>query len=160
MMNTLPTYKYGAARTMVFLHSQYLQEFLVVWKKAKAAELILPETDHPGYVSLDMLLKHVLGSARNYLVWICEQLNLPDPEIKPAPEAEKIEAEAEAYLKHLERQWRKPLSKIEETRFDKPVYMSEWGMEYSIDSMLEHAVMHPILHRVELVELLEEQVSG
>jgi uncharacterized damage-inducible protein DinB len=158
-MNTLPVYKYGAARTMVFLHGQYLQEFLAIWKKAKGSEITLPETDHPGYVSLEMLLKHVLGGARHYLGWICEQLDLPDPEISPAPAPKVIEVEAEAYLEHLGRQWRTPLSEIAEERFDKPVYMSEWGMQYSIDSMLEHAVMHPILHRVELVELLEEQVS-
>ena len=42
-------------------------------------------------------------------------------------------------------------------RFDNPVYLSEWGMQYSIDSMLEHAVMYPILHRFQLQELLKEQ---
>ncbi len=156
-MNPLAAYKYGAARTIVFLHGQYLEEFLAVWKKAQTSQITLPETEHPGYVSLEALLKHVLGSARHYMVWMCEQLDLPDPEIDPAPAPETIEAEAEAYLEHLARQWRTPLAEIEEERFDNPAYTSGWGMQYSIDSMLEHAVMHPILHRVELEELLEEQ---
>ena len=159
-MNKLPVYKYGGARTMVFLHGQYLKDFLEIWRKAKASEIVLPETDHPGYVSLEMLLKHVLGCGRLYLVWMCEQLKLPDPEIIRAPKPDVIEAGAEEYIDHLVRQWRTPLSKIEEESFDNPVYMSEWSMQYSIDSMLEHAVMHPILHRVQLQELLEEQSNS
>lgn len=159
-MNTLPAYKYGGARTMVFLNGQYLQEFLDVWKQAKASEITLPETDHPGYVSLEALLRHVLGSARHYMAWMCEKLELPDPEIRPTPEPDVIEAEADDYLSHLIDRWRTPLSEIEEERFDKPEYVSGWGTRYCIDSMLEHAVMHPILHRVQLLDLLGEQSLG
>ena len=159
-MEKFPPYEYRGARALVLLHDRYLREFWEIWKTSKASGVILPQTDHPGYVSLETLLKHVLGCARHYLVWICEQLELPDPEIRPAPTPDVIETEAEAYLDHLRDQWRTPLARIEEVRFDKPVYLSEWGMQYSIDSMLEHAVMHPILHRFQLQELLEEQGKG
>ena len=156
-MNTLPEYKYGAARTMVDLHGQYLQQFLAIWKKAKAAEIDLPETDHPGYVSIEALLGHVLGSARSYMVWMTQKLELPDPKIEDIPPLEKIEAQADDYLAHLILQWRAPLAEVEEERFDNQAYQSNWGSLYCIDAMLEHAVMHPILHRVQLEELLEEQ---
>ncbi len=156
-MEKLANYQYRGARAMVLLHEQYLREFWETWKIAKAAGLVLPQTDHPGYASLETLLKHVLGCARHYLVWMCEQLELPDPEIRPAPTPDVIEAEAEDYLDHLRHQWRAPLSGIVEERFDKPLYTSQWDMQYSIDSMLEHAVMHPILHQFQLQELLKEQ---
>jgi hypothetical protein len=94
------------------------------------------------------------------MVWMCEKLELPDPEIRPTPELDVIEVEAESYLAHLIDRWRLPLSEIEEERFDKPEYLSAWGTKYCVDSMLEHAVMHPILHRVQLQELLEEQSLG
>jgi uncharacterized damage-inducible protein DinB len=145
---------------MVFLHGGYLQEFLEAWKRAKAARIRLPQSDHPGYVSLETLLAHVLGAARHYMVWMCEKLELPDPEIGPTPALEVIEAEAESYVAHLIDRWRLPLSEIEEERFDKPEYLSAWGTNYCVDSMLEHAVMHPILHRVQLQESLEEQSPG
>jgi hypothetical protein len=157
-MNTLPAYQYGGARTMVFLHGQYLQEFLTVWQKAKASKIVLPQTDDPNYVSMEMLLSHVLRAARSYMVWMCEKLALPDPEINLPPQLEVIEAEAGTYLTHLINQWRLPLAEVEEERFHKSEYLSNWGTRYCVDAMLEHAVMHPILHRVQLEELLEEQV--
>jgi hypothetical protein len=135
-----------------------MQEFLRVWQQAKATEIALPQTDDPNYVSLDMLLRHVLRAARNYMVWMCKNLALPDPEINSAPALDVIEAEAESYLAHLIHQWRLPLAEVEEELFHRPEYPSSWGTKYCIDAMLEHAVMHPILHRVQLEELLEEQV--
>ena len=142
---------------MVDLNGQYLREFLAVWKKAKTAEIDLPETDHPGYVSMEALLGHVLGAARSYLIWMTQMLELPDPKIEQLPSFEEIEAEADGYLTHLIQQWRTPLAEVEVERFGNQEYKSNWGVLYSIDSMLEHAVMHPILHRVQLQELMEEK---
>ncbi len=158
-MNTLPAYRYGAARTMVFLHGQYLQDFPKVWQQAKVSEIELPQTDDPSYVSLERLLSHILRAARHYLVWMCEKLGLPDPEINPSPQLEVIEAEAGDYLTHLIDCWRMPLAKVEKERFHQVEYPSSWGARYCVDAMLEHAVMHAILHRVQLEELLEEQVA-
>lgn len=155
-MNTLPEYQYGGARTMVNLHGQYLQECLAVWKKAKAAGIALPETDHPGYVSIDALLAHLLEAARSYMIWMTQKLDLPDPKINPVPAIETLEETADDYLAHLIEQWRMPLVEVPEERFGDQEYRSNWGVLYSVDSMLEHAVMHPILHRVQLQELLEE----
>lgn len=157
-MNPLPAYRYGAARTMVYLHEQYMQEFLAVWQKAKTAEITLPQTDDPNYISLDMLLRHVFSAARYYMVWMCENLELPDPEIDSAPKVDVIAAEVESYLAHLTRQWRLPLATVDEERFNQPEYPSSWKTKYCVDAMLEHAVMHPVLHRIQLEELLGEQV--
>lgn len=159
-MNTLPEYGYGAARTMVNLHGEYMQEFLAEWKKAKTAGIELPETDHPGYVSMESLLGHVFSAARSYMVWMTDKLGLPDPNIGPIPAFEDIEAEADGYLTHLIQQWRGPLAEVDEERFGDQEYESNWGVLYSVESMLEHAVMHPILHRVQLEELLEESEAG
>jgi hypothetical protein len=38
--------------------------------------------------------------------------------------------------------------------FSKPVYSSRWGVNYCVDAMLEHAVMHPERHRFQLLELM------
>lgn len=156
-MNSLPEYHYGSARTMVNLHGQYMQDLLVVWKQAKAVDLELPETDDASYESLETLLWHVLRAARGYMVWMTEKLELPDPEIDQPPALESVATEADSYLSHLIQQWRMPLAAVEEDQFGDQEYRANWGGLYSIDSMLEHAVMHTILHRVQLVELLEEQ---
>lgn len=145
-------YRYRGARASVMLHEQHMREFLDTWKLAKAKELALPETDDPNYASLDTLLKHVLWWARRYMIWMCERLSLPDPQIPPVPDEA---AKADRYLEELLRRWKAPLADIPEERFYKPEYEAPWKVKYCIDAMLEHAVMHPIRHRFQLLELME-----
>lgn len=154
---SLPKYKYGAARTMVYLRGLYLQDCLEIWKQAKTAEIELPETNDSAYASLEALLSHVLRADRGYITWICKQLELPDPQIQPAPPLDVIAEQAENYIAHLIDRWAAPLADVEEVRFHREEYKSNWGVRYCIDAMLEHAVMHPILHREQLEELLFEQ---
>ena len=53
-----------------------------------------------------------------------------------------------------------PLQEIEEKHFHSPCYQSRWGVDYCIDAMLEHAVMHPIRHVFQLEELMLKQAKG
>ena len=92
------------------------------------------------------------------MVWMCKNLDLPNPEIKPTPELKAIEAEADSYLTHLIERWEMPLAEVEEERFNEE-YLSRWGVRYCVDAMLEHAVMHTILHREQLEALVEEQTA-
>ena len=65
-------------------------------------------------------------------------------------------AEAESHLEHLRERWRTSLADVEEERFDHPTHTSGWGVDYCVDAMLEHAVMHPMRHRFQLEEWIEE----
>ena len=147
-------YSYQGAAVLITLHEQYLRQFYETWQKAKTQNINLPSTDDPNYISLDALLRHVLRAARGYMTWICDKLELPDPEIEPTPEVEKIASQAEFYLEHLVEKWQKPLQKVPEDRFYTPEYVSRWKTRYCIDAMLEHAVMHPIRHEYQLIRLL------
>lgn len=155
----LKDYKYSGARSMVLLHEKYLESFLQTWQEAKSINLALPEIEDPNYKSLDTLLKHIFRSARGYMIWICDKLNLPDPEIKQMPESDIIESEANEYLVYLVNKWRNPLAEIVEEKFHSPTFTSRWGVNYCIDAMLEHAVMHPIRHEFQLRNLITEQKS-
>ncbi|UCF79589.1 MAG: DUF664 domain-containing protein [Candidatus Eiseniibacteriota bacterium] len=150
-------YEYAGARTLVLLHERHLRKFLEAWNYAKAAEVRLPETTDPDYASLDALLRHVLACARSYMVWICEKLDLPDPEIEPAPDEEAIEMRSADYLEHLLQRWRRPLSQVPERAFFDRSYPSRWKTEYCVDAMLEHAILHPMRHTFQLRELAEKE---
>lgn len=150
-------YKYNGARSMVLLHEQYLKSLLRTWKEAKRINLTLPVTEDEDYQSLDTLLQHILRSARGYMIWMCEKLNLPDPAINTVPDSQVIENEADKYLEHLLEKWRQPLAEISEEKFYSPTYFSRWGPEYCIDAMLEHAVMHPIRHEFQIKKLISIQ---
>ena len=153
----LKPYKYNGARSMIIMHELHMQSFLQAWKEAKKINLPLPKTDDPSYKSLETLLFHVLRAARGYMTWMCEKLNLPDPEIKPAPRPEAIEKEADEYLAHLLEKWRIPLTEVEVNEFIEQTYTSRWGVDYCIDAMLEHAVMHPIRHEFQLRTLMANE---
>ena len=156
----LPAYRYGGARAMVILHDRQLRSFLAVWQRARAAKLSLPVTEDPDYASLEHLLRHVCACARGYMLWMCKVLELPDPAIEPAPELDRIAAEAAGYLDHLAQGWQRPLAEVPEDRFGIPEYESGWKVKYCVDAMLEHAVMHPIRHEFQLVELLAAEAGA
>ena len=156
-METLKEYKYNGARSLVLLHEKHLVSCLHTWHIAKKISLILPKTEDEDYESLDTLLRHILRAARNYMIWICKKMNLSDPEIEKEPEPEFIEMKADEYVSHLIEKWSLPLSEIPEDKFHSPTYTSNWGVEYCIDAMLEHAVMHPIRHEFQLKNLFENK---
>jgi uncharacterized damage-inducible protein DinB len=152
----LSDYRFRGARALVLLHDAAMREFLPVWMRAKQRGTPLPATTDPSYASLQALLHHVLRASRGYMTWLCEKLGLPDPGIEPAPDADRVEAEAERYLEHLLARWRLPLAEVEEKRFD-AIHKARWGEDMSCQSMLEHAVMHPHRHRFQLEELMEAE---
>ncbi len=156
----LKKYNYNGARSMVLMHESYMKSCYKTWLEAKKFNLTLPETDDEDYKSLDTLFSHILRAARNYMIWICKNLNLPDPEINKEPGPDKAEAEAEKYLIHLFDKWRLPLAVVPEEYFHDPTFKSNWGVQYCIDAMLEHAVMHPIRHEYQLRNLISEQFGN
>ena len=68
--------------------------------EAKSLKINLPDTDDKDYESLDSLLRHIFRAARGYMTWMCDKLNLPDPEIEKVPESNLIEAKADEYMSH------------------------------------------------------------
>lgn len=156
-LQSLQEYSYNGARSLVLLHEKHLTSCLKTWQKAKSLGINLPKTDDRDYKSLDTLLRHILRAARGYMTWICEKLNLPDPEIEKTPAADRIEASADEYVSHLLERWRLPLVNVSEEKYHAQTYTSRWGVTYCIDAMLEHAVMHPIRHEFQLRNLITIQ---
>ena len=155
-VHELQNYRYRGARALVLLHERALRALLPVWRRAKAAQITLPSTKDPDYASLESLLHHVLSAARGYTTWLCEKRGLPDPGIDPAPEAVRVEQDAESYVEHLLERNRLALAEVKAEDFEK-VSKSRWGVDISVECMMEHAVMHPERHRFQLEELLEAQ---
>ena len=149
-------YKYNGAKALVALHGMHLRSFYKTWQQAKQVGVKLPDSDDPYYKSLDTLLYHLLRSARGYMIWMCKQLNLPDPQIDEAPLPDIVVEIAESYLDYLIDKWKYPLKDVPPELFEDKVYKSNWEVEYCIDAMLEHAVMHPIRHEFQLNNLINK----
>ena len=99
----------------------------------------------------------MLSAAGDDMIWMCEILALPDPGIRSAPDAASIVRVADDYMEHVLERWRTPLREVSNDRLETPEYTSQWKTRYCIDSMLEHAVMHPIRHAFQLDELLKDR---
>jgi hypothetical protein len=153
MSNDLLHYKSRGVRALVLLHEQMMRECLEVWEQAKASGVKLPATEDPDYASLDHLMRHILRAGRGYMTWCCEVLSLPDPQLDPPPEVAEIAARGADYLEYLLEKWRAPLAGVEEPQLE-VVAKSRWGVEHSIEAMLEHAVVHPLRHSFQLKELM------
>ena len=153
----LPKYKYNGARALVILHERHLRSCIQTWKEAKSLNIKLPETEDKDYESLETVLRHILRAARGYMTWMCDKLNLPDPGIEVQPEPDSVEIKADEFINHLLEKWRLPLADVPEEKFHSPTFTSRWGVDYCIDAMLEHAVMHPIRHEFQLRNLINEQ---
>ena len=158
-MNQLdfPKYKYNGARALVILHERHLRSCIQTWKEAKSLNIKLPETEDKDYESLETVLRHILRAARGYMTWMCDKLNLPDPGIEVQPEPDSVEIKADEFINHLLEKWRLPLADVPKEKFHSPTFTSRWGVDYCIDAMLEHAVMHPIRHEFQLRNLINEQ---
>jgi hypothetical protein len=152
-MSDLAGYRHRGARALVLLHERELRNFLATFRRAQAWGVTLPETDDPDYASLEALLRHVLGAAGGYLKWAAKVLELPNPGVDKPPPVDAIDSEAEAYLEHVLDRWWSPLRDVPEKRFEE-VFPSNWGTHFSVEAMLEHAVVHPMRHSFQLEELM------
>ena len=155
-MDQINEYRYRGAGVLTYLQEKRMRSFLPVWKQAKEINVKLPETTDPNFRSLETLLFHVFRASSEYIKWICEKLYLPDPGIDSPPALEVIELRADSYLEYLLKKWRDPLKELDEKVFYDKAYLAGWGVEYCIDAMLEHAVMHPVRHEIQLSNLIAD----
>ena len=149
-------YVYGGARALVSLHAIHLQDFMHAWREAQNAAVVLPTSDSKNYRSLEALLRHTLKAARDYLVWLCKNLELGDPAVDSAPEIDDVVAAADDYVAHLIDRFSSPLRQVAAERFSNRIF-SFYRSEMTAESLLEHAVMHPIRHAYQLRRLVAEQ---
>ncbi len=155
----LDQYNYSGARALVRLQERELRAFLATWKECRARGLVLPVCVDQDYASLDHLRQHLLRASRGYLIWCCKQLKEPEPQLDPPPR-ESVDLRVEEWVEALLKEWRAHFHDPDEQAFYVPAYPSGWDTPYSIDSMLEHAVMHPIRHRFQLENLLAVQLAA
>ena len=60
------------------------------------------------------------------MTWMCEKLELPDPEIRMAPEPALLAEDPDSYMEHVLEHWRTPLQDVADDRLETPEYPSRW----------------------------------
>ena len=153
-------FKSNAVRSCVELHEIELSRFYETWEAFRASGTPLPETADPAYQSADDLGGHVFRSARSYLAWIGECVTRPVTDIDEDTDRLSIARKGRAFVDQVLAAWRRHLALLENAELAPTVYQSRWGEGYNIEQMLEHAVVHPMRHRIQLERLMGQRAPS
>jgi len=147
-------FKSNAVRSCVELHEMELRRFYEVWEAFRVSATRLPQTDDPSYESAEHLGGHVFRAARNYLTWIGEFVNRPVTDLDADTDPARIAGKGRVFVDEVLAAWRRHLALLEDRELTPATRKSRWGEDYSIEQMLEHAVVHPMRHRIQLERLM------
>ena len=147
-------FKSNAVRSCVELHEIELGRFYDTWEVFRASGARLPLTDDPSYASPEHLGGHVLRSARSYLTWIGECVKRPVTDVDPDDDRVRVARRGRAFMDEVLAAWRRHLAILDDAELAPATYKSRWGEDYNIEQMLEHAVVHPMRHRIQLERLM------
>ncbi len=147
-------FRSNAVRSCAELHEIELNRFFETWKVFRDSGIALPATTDPAYASVDDLCGHVLRSARNYLTWIGECVRRPVTDLDLDDNRLSVARKGRTFLDEVSAAWRRHLAVLEDAELAPAVYKSRWGEDYNVEQMLEHAVVHPMRHRIQLERLM------
>ncbi len=150
----MAVFKSNAVRSCVELQEIELNRFFDVWQAFRASGLGLPATTDPNYASADHLGGHVLRSARNYLTWIGDCVKRPVTGVDLDNDVVSVAGKGRAFVDGVLAAWRRELAALEDRELEGATFKSRWGEDYTVEQMLEHAVVHPMRHRIQLERLM------
>jgi uncharacterized damage-inducible protein DinB len=146
-----------AVRSLVELHEREMRSFQQVWQRYVAADLPMPEAHgDETYASRDTLAGHVLMAARGYLTRIGEWVGRPVTDVDDTKDPAQVVARAAEFADQVLAAYRRHLAEITTEELEPQVHRTRWGELMSVENLLEHAVVHPMRHRIQLERMLEE----
>lgn len=147
-------FKSHAVMSCVELHAGELNRFYQVWRSFRASGLPLPPSSNPNYASADHLGGHVVRASRNYLTWVGDTVGRPVTDVDLDNDTVSVAGKGKAFLDEVLAAWRRHLAEVDDRELMEIVRQSRWGQDYTVEQMLEHAIVHPMRHRVQLERLL------
>jgi uncharacterized damage-inducible protein DinB len=148
-------FKSRAVRSLAELHDKELRTFVATWRRFVASGKPMPDgRGDASYESAEHLVAHVQGAARGYLLWIRVQLEEPIEDLLPARDPAIIVPRLDAFMEETLDGWSRYLAPLEDEQLAPRQYLSRWGDPHTIEQMLEHAVVHPMRHRIQLERIL------
>ena len=151
----MEAFRSRGVRSLVELHERELQEFVATWRRFVASGKPMPEARGDAhYESRDQLVAHVQAAACSYLLWIWEVLERPIEGLPLIRDAGVIVPRLDGFIAETLDGWRRHLAPLEDDQLSPRQYLSRWGEPHTIEQMLEHAVVHPMRHRIQLERIL------
>lgn len=149
-----------AVSSLVELHERELYSFLDVWRRFEASGLPLPEAHgDDSYASRERLIGHVLMAARGYLTRIGEWVGRPVTDVDASQDPHDVARRPKEFAENVLAAYRRDLAEVTPEEVEPQVHRTRWGELMSVDNLLEHAVVHPMRHRIQLERILEGKAT-
>jgi uncharacterized damage-inducible protein DinB len=116
-----------------------------------------PRTTDPHCRSIQTIMSHVVGSGYSYADYIRQSFSVPS-ERPPASilartkSLEELRHMLDYTARTLEGRWNYSDEQIGAVRIN-----SRWGVQYDMEQMLEHAIVHILRHRRQIERFLEKK---
>ena len=126
-----------------------------------ASELPLPDShgaEH--YESRQRLAAHVLMSARGYMTRIGEWVGRPVTDVDSTQDPNEVFSRLPAFADEVLAGYRRHMARITDQELEPQVHRTRWGELMSVENLLEHAVVHPMRHRIQLERILESRQTA
>ena len=146
-----------AVRSLVELHERELRSFLEVWRRFESANLPMPEGHgDESYESRERLVGHVLMAARGYMTRIGEWVGRPVTDVDASQDPRDVASRLAAFADDVLAGYRRHMALVTTEELEPQTHRTRWGDLMSVENLLEHAVVHPMRHRIQLERLLEK----
>jgi hypothetical protein len=99
------------------------------------------------------------GPVITYLTWIGECVARPVTDLDSESDLVVIAGRSTAFMEEVLAGWRRHLAVLEDRELAPATYRTIWGESYNIGQMLEHAVVHPMRHRIQLERLAADSAA-
>ena len=151
----------GNIRALLGEYRKALDELVDVIQPLSTEQLskiVDTETKDPDCISVQNILTHVVSSGYGYTVYMEKHLGLETER----PKRKKF-TEAQLYIEQLYGMFaycenfflQHPNVKIEETNPNKKI-LTNWGQQFDIDQLMEHAIVHILRHRRQIERFIAE----
>jgi uncharacterized damage-inducible protein DinB len=120
-----------------------------------AADLPMPEGHgDESYESRERLVGHVLMAARGYMTRIGEWVDRPVNDVDGSQDPHDIASRLSAFADDVLAGYRRHMADVTDQELEPQVHRTRWGELMSVENLLEHAVVHPMRHRIQLERIL------
>ncbi len=146
-----------AVRSLVDLHETEMRVFLSTFNVFVASGAPMPDAHgDEDYASPERLAGHVLVAACAYLVRAGEWLGRPVTDVDP--NRDPVEATRDgAFADGMLAAYRRHLATVTDEELMQSRGQTRMGLLINVELLLEHAIVHPMRHRIQLQRLLGER---
>jgi uncharacterized damage-inducible protein DinB len=149
-------YRPGGLGAMIDLYEDEIRDFLGFFHTINTEAYLLERPEQTEYLrSIQMIMRHIIRAAYGYANGIRSALGEPltteqPVELESPEEAARSLEEAFRYTEEgLLDKWG-----MTEEELDKTSMMATWGVPYSLEQMLEHAIVHIMRHKRQIQRIL------